>query len=187
MFISRLDARIQAIAEEALRAVSRGRRRRGRSEQREYPRDGFGAVLRSRILSFRASRRRIGRRCGKTKAIRSSIARSARFPPGSTFKSMTSFAGCAEQRPREHEIQLQRRGDLRRSLFPMLDQPKRAVHARHPRTRAMRSRCPATRFSTNTETRPAFDSIDVDRQDAWDSAKTGLQLTRRTNRHHAGT
>ena len=42
-----LDARIQSIAEEALRAVSRAGGSRGRSEQRQHSGDGIGAVIRS--------------------------------------------------------------------------------------------------------------------------------------------
>ena len=87
-----LDARIQSIAEEALRAVSARRGSRRRSEQRERSGDGFGAVIRSE--HFHSQHQGEGLEVLQKDEANPLVNRAiSAFPPGSTFKIVTALAG----------------------------------------------------------------------------------------------
>ena len=85
-----------------------------------------------RTLLFPASRPRIGRHCGKTKAHPLINRAISAFPPGSTFKLVTALAGLRKGSG-QREIQLRRRRELRRSLFSNAGSARKAVHPRHAR------------------------------------------------------
>ena len=74
-----IDARIQMIAEEALRAVGRGAAVVVDPNNGRHPRHGFGALVRSEYFHPEHQGEGLGGAARKTKPIRSSTGRSARF------------------------------------------------------------------------------------------------------------
>ncbi len=95
-----IDARIQAVADEALRAVSRGAAWLSIQTTATFWR--WHPCRRSiRIPSFRASRRRIGKHCKRTRPIRWSIARSARCRQARHSSSSRRSPDCGHEKSSE--------------------------------------------------------------------------------------
>ena len=129
-----LDARIQAITEEALRAVSRA------GAVVVDPNNGDILAMASVpsfdpntfIPSIKAKDWTALQKDEGDPLVNRAI---SCLPPGSTFKLITSLAGLrGTKNLRKRALQLRRRCELRRSLFPMLGSRK-ALHARQHRTR----------------------------------------------------
>ena len=112
----------------------------------------------TRILSSRASRRKIGQRCRKTRAIRWSIARSAACRQARHSSSSRTRRIARDEKSRKRALQLRWRCELRRPLFPMLDSEK-SITRTEPSDLPMRSRFRATRFSISTETPLGFSRL----------------------------
>ena len=126
-----IDARIQAIAEEALRAVSRA------GAVVVDPNNGNILAMASVpsfdpntfIPSIKAKDWTALQKDEGDPLVNRAI---SCLPPGSTFKLITSLAGLRGTKNLANaQLQLRRRRQLRRPLFPMLDPRKALTHGTH--------------------------------------------------------
>ena len=182
MFFLTIDARIQAIADEALRAVSRA------GAVVVDPNNGNVLAMVSVpsfdpntfIPSIKAKDWQALQKDEGDPLVNRAI---SALPPGSTFKIVTALAGFAKKAG-ERAFQLQRRCQLRRPLFQMLGRGK-TLHPRNART----GRCDQSfvRLIFLPIRKRGRHSVDRrHRQNDGLGRRIGHSSDRRTNRQYAG-